>query len=58
MAYSEYIDSRTNAQMTELIHKLMEQRQSRGLSQQNIADAVGMELSIDIVPIAKKEIKE
>lgn len=82
LAYCEYIDARTKDQTTELIHKLVACRQSKGLSQQQIAeatgmaasniariesckriptmqvlakyaDAVGMQLSIDIVPVSK-----
>lgn len=73
--------------MAEVVHKLTEQRQSQGLSQQNIAeatgmsapniarlesckriptmqvlakyaDAVGMEINIEVVPIAKNAAEE
>lgn len=42
LAYYEYIDARTRDKMAEVVHKLTEQRQSQGLSQQNIAEATGM----------------
>ena len=87
LAYYEYIDARTKNQMAEVVHKLTEQRQSKGLSQQNIAeatgmaapniariesckriptmqvlakyaDAVGMVINIDVVPIAKNTEKD
>ena len=74
-------------QMAEVVHKLTEQRQSQGLSQQNIAeatgmaasniarlesckriptmqvlakyaDAVGMEINIEVTPIAKNAAEE
>lgn len=45
LAYYEYIDARTRDQMAEVVHKLTEQRQSQGLSQQNIAEATGMAAS-------------
>ena len=32
LAYYEYIDARTREQMAEVVHKLIEQRQSQGLS--------------------------
>ena len=81
------IDARTRDQMSEVVHKLTEQRQSQGLSQQDIAeatgmaapniarlesckriptmqvlakyaDAVGMEINIEVVPIAKNAAEE
>lgn len=83
LAYYEAIEERTRKQMAELVHKLVECRKSKGLSQQNIAeatgmaasniarfesckriptmqvlakyaDAVGMELHIDVVPVLEK----
>ena len=87
LAYYEYIDARTRDQMAEVVHKLTEQRQSQGLSQQDIAeatgmaapniarlesckriptmqvlekyaDAVGMEINIEVTPIAKNVAEE
>lgn len=87
LAYYEYIDARTRDKMAEVVHKLTEQRQSQGLSQQNIAEAtgmaasniarlesckkiptmqvlakyadvVGMEINIEVVPIAKNAAEE
>ena len=58
LAYYEYIDARTREQMAEVVHKLTEQRQSQGLSQQNIAEATGMEINIEVVPIAKSAAEE
>lgn len=87
LAYYEYIDARTRDHMAEVVHKLIEQRQSQGLSQQNIAeatgmaasniarlesckriptmqvlakyaDAVGREINIEVVPIAKNAAEE
>lgn len=87
LEYYEYIDARTRDQMSEVVHKLTEQRQSQGLSQQDIAeatgmaapniarlesckriptmqvlakyaDAVGMEINIEVVPIAKNAAEE
>ena len=87
LAYYEYIDARTRDQMAEVVHKLTEQRQSQGVSQQDIAeatrmaapniarlesckriptmqvlakyaDAVGMEINIEVVPIAKNAAEE
>lgn len=79
--------ARTRDKMAEVVHKLTEQRQSQGLSQQNIAEAtgmaapniarlesckkiptmqvlakyadvVGMEINIEVVPIAKNAAEE
>ena len=87
LEYYEYIDARTRDQMSEVVHKLTEQRQSQGLSQQDIAeatgmaalniarlesckriptmqvlakyaDADGMEINIEVVPIAKNAAEE
>ena len=87
LEYYEYIDARTRDQMAEVVHKLTEQRQSQGLSQQDIAeatgmaapniarlesckriptmqvlakyaDAVGMEINIEVTPIAKNTAEE
>lgn len=45
VAYYEAIEERTREQMTELVHKLIACRKSKGLSQQNIAEATGMAAS-------------